>query len=146
MEVTWVAGDANDFGIDLEEGPVLALAPVTGQAAGAQPDDRDLVETMLHATRGRDGLRYRAAEIVVSQGLGPRRQDLSGFGADALGAVDRGAMKQQTVRAVGGVDHLMHAEEAAKGFDPAESGQPQPGQQERKDDKTGEPRRTFGLE
>ena len=43
-----------------EKGPVLALAPMTGQAAGAQPDDRNLVEVVLRATRGRDGLRYRA--------------------------------------------------------------------------------------
>src|ERR1700675_1196285 len=136
MEVARVARNPNDFGIDLEEGPVLALAPVTGQAAGAQPGDRDLIEMALRAARGRDGLRYRAAKIVVSQGLGSRRQDLSGFGADALGAVDRGAMEQQTVRAVGSVDHLMHAEEAAKGYDAAQSGLPQPGQQERKYHKT----------
>src|SRR5580704_3559093 len=127
MEVVQVARDANDLGIDLEKGPVLALAPMTGQAAGAQPDDRNLVEVVLRATRGRDGLRYRAAKIVIRQRHGSRRQDLSGFGADALGAVDRGAMEQQTVRAVGGVDHLMHTEEAAKGYDPAQSRLPQPG-------------------
>ena len=109
-----------------EVGPFLV--PVTGQAAGAQPDDRDLVEVVLRAACSRDGLRYRAAEIIISQRLGSRRQDLSGFGADALGAVDRCAMEQQTVRAIGGVDDLMHAEEAAKGCDPAQSGLPQPGQ------------------
>src|SRR4029077_5673731 len=109
-EVLRVARDANDFGIDLEEGPMLAVEPVTRQAAGAEPDDRDLVETALRATRGRDGLRYRTAHIVIGQRLGLRRQDLSGSGADALGAVDRGAVEQQAVRAVGSVDHLMHAE------------------------------------
>src|SRR4029077_11396161 len=68
-EVLRVARDANDFGIDLEEGPMLALKPVTRQAAGAEPDDRDLVEAALRATRGRDGLRYRTAHILIGQGL-----------------------------------------------------------------------------
>jgi len=57
---------------------------------------------------------------------------LSSFGADALGAVDRGAVEQKSVRPVDGVDDLVHAEEAAPGLDLAQPGLPQTCQHESK--------------
>jgi len=62
--------------------------------------------------------------------------DLAASGVERKGLVGRGEAR----------DHLLHAEEAAKGYDPAQSRLPQPGQQERKYDKPRKPRRTFRLE
>ena len=69
-----------------------------------------------------DALRDRPAEIVVGQRL---RASCASPSPSALRAVDRGAVIEQPVAAVGGLDHLMHAEEAARGLDPVEAGLPE---------------------
>ena len=76
--------------------------------------------------------RDRPAEIVIGQRL-RRRSCRRVVVAHPLGAVHRGAVIEQAVAAVGGLDHLMHAEEAARGLDAVEAGLPERGQRRRRE-------------
>ena len=95
---------------------------MAGEAAGAEPDRGDAVEPSPRGARGLDAFRDRPAEIVVGQRLGrlSRRIGSRCAGRRAAWCRDRAAGA-----AVGGLDHLMHAEEAARGLDPVEARLPQ---------------------
>src|ERR1043166_5667546 len=65
LESAGVARDPDHFGIDLEKGPALALVSVTRKTAGAETDDRDLLEIARSPASCGDGLRKRAADVKV---------------------------------------------------------------------------------
>ena len=92
-----IAREPCDLRVDLEEGPALAVVPMTGEGPCPEADDRDVVQTALRAARRHDALRDRPAEIVVVSGSG--RPVTCSIGLRTLRAVERGAVMQQAVRA-----------------------------------------------
>ena len=136
-EALRIARDADHFRIDLEERPVLAVAPVAGEAPGAEPDGRDLAEAAARGARRLDRLRDRTAEIEIGERY-RSSGDRAGGVTHALGAVQRGAVEQQAMRAVDRLQHLVHAEEAACGLDLLEARLPEPGHYEGEHDKAEE--------
>ncbi len=87
-----IAREPHHFRIDLEEGPALAVVPMAGEAAGPEPDDRDVLQAALRGARRRDAFRDRPAEIVIGERLGPAGDRRAVGLAHALRAVDRGAV------------------------------------------------------
>src|SRR5262249_32493455 len=115
-EVALVAGDADDDRVDLEEAPLLALLGMAGKRPGTEPNHAVaalcLAEPLAHLG---DGIGHRAAFIIV----GRRRRivdELSLRVPDALCAMQRGAMHQRVVFAVGRRLHAVDAKVAALGL------------------------------
>ena len=74
---------------------------------------------------GCNGLRNRAAEIIISERLRPRAGPAV---MKPLRAVQCGAVIEQPMPPVCGLDHLMNTEEAARRLDPVVSGLPEAGE------------------
>ncbi len=101
-EVLRLLGDVDDDRIDLEEAPLLVLARVAGERAGAEADDAEAaglafgVETRLHDLHRR---RHGRARVIVGAGRDVG-DDVARQVAEALRAVQRRAVRQHVEVAV----------------------------------------------
>ncbi len=124
--------------IDLEELPVLARLGGAGERARAEPDHRDAQRTALALAHRRDRLTDAAVLVVIGDRLGPAGDRRAVVVLEFLGAVDRGAVHQHVILAVRRHHDLVHAEEAAHGFDPPLVRRIDPDQGQRQNDDGGE--------
>src|SRR2546429_53922 len=120
-----MAGNADPFRVDLEEGPLPPPLAMTGERAGAEADDGNRVQTAAGGTRRADDFRERSSGIVrgLRQHRAADRRAI--VVSQPLGAVDRGAVIKNKGPAIGDLGHSEDAEEAARGLDGRYSRPPQ---------------------
>src|SRR6266699_813063 len=136
-----ITGNVRHDRVDLEEGPLLWGAFVTSKATGSETDDSNMIEVPAGGTYRLDALRDRSPDVVIGQRL---RQSIGAVG-DLFGTVHSRTVIKEPVIAIDRIDHLVNAEEAARGFNPVEAWLPKIGQDERQHDKAKYSGRVMAL-
>ena len=124
---------------------MLPARAMAGQRAGAQANDGDMVKSATRRACGVDGLGQRPAEIVIGLWRGKARDRRIVVIAQSLGAVNRGAVKQQAGPAIINLRDLVDAEETACGLDRCNAGPPQAGDDKTHDDEPEKAHRPLSL-
>ena len=113
MEQSGIPRDVDDGGIDLIIVHRVGGLGAADEAAGPEPDHRIADRAGLAGARHVHDLGHGGAVVVVHQDVRPAADRIAVLVANALGAVQRGAVAQDPKPAVLGIRHPADAEEAA---------------------------------